>query len=271
MVGTICICNGIIRSGSTWSFNVCRMLGERFAHRTCQAFGGAYLTAEGLDEYLQNDVYVRSGIAVIKAHAVGPVAADWIRTGKAKAVCTLRDPRDCVASDIQFTDKGFDHSVQRVVASLRSLATLRDFGRTLFIRYEDMMTDRLWQIKRIGAHLQIAIDAGEAEAIDEKTNIYASRKICQGLSSRTDDQTDVVLENHRRDLVTLLHDNHIGTGKVGRWKQDLTVEQGRMLTKIFAKSLVVLGDEFDRSLVGADPSIAAPDANATYPGVGTPS
>jgi hypothetical protein len=77
---------------------------------------------------------------------------------------------------------------------------------------------------------------------------------------------DFVVENHRRDEVTLLHDNHIGSGKVGRWKQDLTVEQVRVLTMVFAQSLDVLGYEFDRSLVGADPTMAAPDGSATYSG-----
>ena len=31
-----------------------------------------------------------------------------IRTGEAKAVCTFRDPRDCVASDIVFLGQGLE-------------------------------------------------------------------------------------------------------------------------------------------------------------------
>jgi Sulfotransferase domain len=244
MVSPIIICDGIIRSGSTWSFNVCRLLGQMLSKRRGQPFGIGCVGEDSLDHFLQVEAGLRDGAAVIKVHEVGPVALEWIRTGRVKAVCTFRDPRDCVASDIVFWGDGFDPSVRRVARSLEYLyKSYQHFDRTLFVRYEEMIEKPLWQIRRIAEYLQIPIDQKQLEWIDGQTNIHASRKICEGLSARPEDQVDIGLGNHRRDRVSLLHDNHIGSAKSGRWKTDLTAEQGQMLTQIFRPGLEALGYE----------------------------
>src|SRR5580704_11060212 len=121
MISPIIICDGVIRSGSTWSFNVCRLLGHLLAKRRSQRCGMACLREQSLEQFLQAEANLRDGPAVIKVHEVGPVAREWIRAGRAKAVCTFRDPRDCVASDMAFTGAGFDAAVQRVAISLKTI------------------------------------------------------------------------------------------------------------------------------------------------------
>jgi hypothetical protein len=251
MVSPIIICDGVIRSGSTWSYNVCRILGQLVAARRSQRCGMACLGHQSLDRFLQNDVLLAKGPVVIKSHEIGPIALQWIGDGRAKAVCTFRDPRDCVASDIPFWGQGFEASVQRVVASLKALAaSYHAEGQTLFVRYEEMMQDRRSQIRRIAEYLQIPISDTEVASIDDQTNIDATQKICQGIAQQPTSKTDPVLGNHRRDRLTLLHDNHIGSAKAGRWRDDLTVEQAVFLTKLFEPSLRVMGYEID----GAAPS-----------------
>lgn len=234
-----------MRSGSTWSFNVCRLLGQLLALRRGQRFTSGYLSAESLERFLECELALRDGPAVIKAHEIGPVASDWVRTGRAKAVCTLRDPRDCVASDVVFWQEGFDASVRRVLTSLKHVVLHQDFGRTLFIRYEEMMANPKWQIRQIADYLQISVDQTEIDSIDAQTDVQRSRKICEDLSGQSGDQMESVSEAHRRDRVTLLHENHIGTTQVDRWKHDLTTEQGQFLSQIFQRSLEALGYETD--------------------------
>jgi hypothetical protein len=241
MESPIVICNGVIRSGSTWSFNVCRLLGHLLARRRREVFAGAYLSAEILDRFLTNDVDARKGPAVIKAHEIGPLALEWIRTGRAKAVCTVRDPRDCVASDIAFWGAGFETSVGRVTLSLKFISSCCDFGRTLFVRYEEMMDNRRAEIAKIANYLRIPVGPAEIEWIDRRTDIRSSEEICRELMTRPAKETEKISNNHRRDPITLLHDNHLGSGKVGRWKEDLTAEQGRVLTQLFNRSLNALG------------------------------
>jgi hypothetical protein len=172
-----------------------------------------------------------------------------MRTGKAKAVCTYRDPRDCVASDIAFMNEGLDRSVGRVVASLKSLDGNPDFGRTLFVRYEEMMNDRAAHIRLIASYLNVPIDAAKLDAIDQQTNLESSRKICEQIPSLGEDVAPT-LENvaQRRHLETLLHENHIGNARPGRWKTELTESQGRMLTQLFSNFLIAMGYETAASI-----------------------
>lgn len=258
MVSPIIICNGLIRSGSTWSFNVCRLLGRLVASRQQQVFASTYLDDQSLENFFKGDVNLRDGPGVVKAHRVGPIALEWVRTGRAFAVCTLRDPRDCVASDIAFWGRGFDPSVGRVLLSLKRLPSYQDFGRTFFVRYEEMMADPHWQIRRIAAYLQIPVGDDEVNTIDSLTNLQCCRQICQGLNARKENEVEIVMDVHRRDPVTLLHDNHLGTAEVGRWKRDLTPEQGTFLTNLFRRSLDVLGYEHDPSRQTTEPDQAPP-------------
>jgi hypothetical protein len=92
------------------------------------------------------------------------------------------------------------------------------------------------------------LSQGDIERIDQQTNLETARKVCQDLVTRNDDRIDTVMQSHRRDLTTLLHDNHIGSAKIGRWKLDLNDEQGQYLTNLFSRTLLMLGYETEGSL-----------------------
>lgn len=123
-----------------------------------------------------------------------------------------------------------------------------DFGRTLFVRYEDMMNDRLAEIQLIAAYLNVRIDQKELQWIDEQTNIASSQKLCSQLGELGADQVDEIANEPRRHRKTLLHDRHIGKAKVGRWKEDLTDLQAQQLTHLFQKALLRLGYETQQSI-----------------------
>jgi len=250
MVSPIVICNGMFRSGSTWSFNVCRLLGELFAQRTGQTLASGYIAEHDLEQFLQAEAYAKEGPAVFKGHVIGTVALQWIRAGRARAVFTLRDPRDSVASLVALTGSGFDASVLLMAANLRWLwmTSRRDFGRALFICYERMINNCPAQIQRIAAHLDVPIDQNELACIDEQTSINTSRKLCRQINALDDEEAPVFDGMRRRHRTTLLHENHIGSAKPGRWKEDFTAAQGRYLTHLFANILLTLGYETQQSI-----------------------
>ncbi len=97
------------------------------------------------------------------------------------------------------------------------------------------------EIAKIAEHLEVQVDQKIVEWIDGQTNIEFSRKICGQLASRPAEQVDVGRDNHRRDRVTLLHDNHIGSVQPGRWRRDLTPQQMRLLSETFGGCLQTLG------------------------------
>jgi hypothetical protein len=239
----------MIRSGSTWSYNVCRLLAQFRASRRGEQCSSGFIDGPDLEKLLAGPVFSLEGAGIFKTHAIGPAAGEWIRTGRAKAVCTFRDPRDCVASDLVFMNQGFDASVRRVAASLKSLEGPPDFGRTLFIRYEDMMNDRPGHIRLIAAYLQIPVDSATVDTIDQQTNLESSRKLCAQISSLGNDIAPKAdISARRRHNETLLHENHISSAKPGRWKTDFTDSQARVLTELFSQSLQTLGYETPQSI-----------------------
>src|SRR6476660_8314714 len=91
-------CTGMLRSGSTWSFNVCRLMGKVIAGRERKPMWSGYLMAEETGAFFNQVENDRPGPTILKIHKLTPRGLDLLHSGGAKAVCTFRDPRDCVAS-----------------------------------------------------------------------------------------------------------------------------------------------------------------------------
>src|ERR1044071_4352147 len=95
------LCTGMMRSGSTWSFNVCRLLAQVAARQEGLPFWSGYLTLEQCEQFLTQSDGNFPGPTVIKAHGIGTVAQRYLKNGQAQAICTFRDPRDSVVSLMQ--------------------------------------------------------------------------------------------------------------------------------------------------------------------------
>lgn len=256
MRAPVCICNGVIRSGSTWSFNVCRELFQGEAVRTNRQFGSTYFDGEPLEKFMLQPMS-NSAMAVIKAHNLGPNALAVVRSGRAKAVCTFRDPRDCIASDLAFMRYPMEVCIMRVSGTLGPVRVYQTTPHILLVRYEDMMKDRLREIRRIAAHLEIAVDDEVVRQVDAKTNMDASRQIC-GNMRRQPSAGLIKIADHLVDPTTHLHENHVNGGTIGRWRDDLSFEQAVYLTEYFAPWLLQLGYETPDSLRAM---LSTPSAN----------
>jgi hypothetical protein len=221
-------------------------MGE-LARQSGKAFGSTYLEHTQLDTFINGQWANVPGPTVIKAHMLGPVALGAIRSGEAKAVCTFRDPRDCVASDIVFLGQGLEASVARTAGTLEFLKYFQMTDHILLLRYENMMADRVREIRRIAEHLGITVDDAVVSRIDAETNIEATKKFCKQLKMRPSNQV-LHIAAHRVDPQTHLHENHISNAMIGRWRTELSPEQGRWLSEYFSTWLLNLGYETQESL-----------------------
>ena len=242
MASSLFLSLGVLRSGSTWSYNVCQAFGRLLAARRRQPFGSAYMTHVELDMFLNTEGPNLRGPTVIKAHAITNTALEWIATGRAKVVCTYRDPRDCVVSMMTFFGGDLVKTSRQILESFDYLTFYQKAGNTLFVRYEQMMADPLGQVEQIGRHLNVDVDHAMLREIERATNVQSSQKICQDLKKRPE---AAVLRSgsHRVDPATGLHDNHIFNAKIGRWNEELSDAQGASLTEFFRPWLVALGYE----------------------------
>jgi hypothetical protein len=244
----LCICNGMYRSGSTWSFNVCRALYQVLGGDQNRSQSG-YMNREPLEQLILTKLPAITFPLVVKSHDVGSAAITALRGGHARAVCTFRDPRDAVASDMKFMNHPFETAVKRISASLESLHLLQSIPHVLLVSYERMMTDPHLQIRRIADHLGVKADESTVRQIDAKTNLENSQRVCETLKTRhSRDVYQSPLSNHRIDPSTHLHDNHINGGTIGRWKDELSIDRAIHLTELLAPWLLKLGYETEATV-----------------------
>src|SRR5207248_4046517 len=126
------------------------------------------------------------GPTVLKAHSIGPLALEALRAGRAKGICTFRDPRDCVASMMTFAHQAFEQALSSIAGGLQLLEQYGRAGNTLFIRYEEMMRDRETHVRKIANFLGVALDAELLSRIDEQTSADASKRVCEDLQHRSE-------------------------------------------------------------------------------------
>jgi hypothetical protein len=238
---------GIVRSGSTWAFNVCRELIDVAAKRGGLKASSGFLSEADLEQWVANCASLpANGAVVIKAHDIGAAAAAAVRSGMLRAVCTIRDPRDCVVSDVALNNGWLDASIRRVSANLANLAYHRAAGNTLFVRYEQMMANSQAQVERIADHLGVDLDPLTLGRIDAKTNLQAARATAAGLRHRRPEDVRWC-DDRRVDPVTQLHENHIRTGRTGGWRDELLPDEQAYLTDVFYPWLAELGYEPQRT------------------------
>jgi hypothetical protein len=253
-------CSGILRSGSTWSYNVCRLLGVVLSVKARQPLGATYLLDNQLEKFLAEEGNALKGPTVIKTHRVLSLGLQYLQSGKAKAVCTYRDPRDCVVSVHTFTGADMDQVAIGIASSLEYLKHYQESSNTLFIRYEEMMADSRKEIDRIVAHLGIQVDSKILDRIDQQTNLEGSREICEDIKKRAQAQGDHT-GKRAIDLVTHLHGNHIYSAKSGRWRTELTSQQAQSYSELFRPYLLSLGYETQESFAALRAQLQA--ANST--------
>ena len=244
----IIFCTGLIRSGSTWSYNVCRLIGTALAGQLQIPFWCGYRDAQNLDSLLDELTTKSNAIVVIKTHWPSKRVLEFMKHESVKNVYTIRDPRDCVASRQLKTKDTFENSVQLIVKNLSAyFPYYRQCKNTLFIRYEEMMKDARPYINSIAAHLGVTLHDNIASHMHEETGIENAKRISGSLAARSPD-TLIHDRDHLVDPLTMLHENHIQGGICGRWRDEFSIEQKRELTHTLKPWLVVLGYETEDSL-----------------------
>jgi hypothetical protein len=247
MLSPLCICSGVMRSGSTWSYNVCREMFQQLAARTHRSLKYGFMDSASMDNFVINEWPLTPELVVFKSHEIGLAALGAVQGGNAKAVVTFRDPRDCVASYMIFKRWSFENTMHQISGTVKLLEQHANCPHSLFLRYEDMMTDRRQELWKIASHLRLHVDEGFITGVDGATNMDASRKICESMKDRPADNF-VISDDHKVDPKTHLHENHFNGGTIGRWKNELSPEQTRISTEFFASWLLRLNYETPESL-----------------------
>jgi len=201
----VILCSGMMRSGSTWSFNAARAVAYIAAESVGLPFAAMYLDGDSLDSFLAERVAV-PGVVVIKSHSVTPYALGLAQADQARNICTFRDPRDSVASRQLFKDETLSDSITQVRASVAPMFAFSE--ETLFVDYQDVMTRPAWAVGRIGDYLSVQLGETYHQVIADELSIEKMDAVSDATSGI--------------DPTYQLHHNHIHGGKIGRWEEELS-------------------------------------------------
>jgi hypothetical protein len=231
------------RSGSTWQYDVAAHLLER--HRAGQRLG--FVLAE---DYRSDP---GQGWRVLKSHDAHRAFADALAAGRALALYSSRDLRDVAYSLLHKFGGTFEEVVEHQGMLHRCLdndAFWAAQPHTLAQRYEEIMAAPAGAVAAVAAHLGIALEEGEAEAVAGEYSLQANLERTGALRERLRGagvQLEAPANAQRWDEHTLLHWNHIRAGRVGGWRTEATPRELAVLAGICGQWLIERGYERDLS------------------------
>lgn len=230
----IVICNGMPRSGSTWSFNVVLGLLRRCYPGENIHFGYSQAIVEFVKAAPPTARHV-----IMKSHFLTPYARALARTGGAKVVFTWRDLPDAMASALRaFSACGdtFEGFFKAFDAALELLAFHRETGNAVIIGYDEILGRRIETIHRIGGHLGLErLTPQIINDVAEETSIERMQRIVERINATGNERLLRVGNRDFYDPETLLRKNHIHDGRPGYGRAALTAEQVKQLNTLCEK------------------------------------
>jgi Sulfotransferase domain len=215
----VVLCDGMMRSGSTWSFNVALKLVQ--AGDPDRKVFGLFSDAPAVPLAA---VRPRSSHLVIKTHHLSPSAYDLCCTGAIRAIYTWRHPYDAIVSGSRMFGFSMEHWIDALRNALRVWSFHRATDSACIVSYEAIMREPSASIERIASYLDLRIQPEKVRQIAEETSIERLK----GFSEKVDelDFSRVVRkEGVVYDRQTLLHHNHIRDGRIGHGATILDAEQ----------------------------------------------
>lgn len=142
-----------------------------------------------------------------------------IERGQAKCLYTYRDVRDVAVSLMNMRKLSFEELIFRnkeVQQSLDDFKAWTSFDGVLISRYEEMIDNLPQEVYRIAEHLNVELSETEAISIAENHTLDKQKQRIQQW------QTSENFNPATHDGKSLLHHNHINSGKPQQWLKTLT-------------------------------------------------
>jgi hypothetical protein len=205
----VVLCDGMLRSGSTWSFNVALNLIRR-CDQNRKTFGffnedPAVLVAAARP---------RASHLVIKSHKLDLSAYELCRTRRIQAIYTWRHPYDVVVSSMRIFGRSVDHWIGAIRNTLRIWSFHRETGDACIIPYETIVQEPSAGIERIASYLGLRVGPEEVSEIAYQVSLEQLKDFSRHIDELEPSRV-VRKDGCCYDRETLLHKNHIVDGGVG--------------------------------------------------------
>jgi hypothetical protein len=231
----IILCNGMPRSGSTWSFNVVKSLIQRTT--PTESLYSGY--SENISAFL-SDVPAGTKHIVLKCHGLTPAGKALASAGAAKVIYTWRDPADAVYSQMKMFSSSFDEALRLVEASLALYVFHRVTGNSISIYYDDFVAHQAPIIHGICGYMGISnVDNAVIDEIADTMSIDNIRLRVAEIEALP----KTMLVQARTGYChwdTQLHYGHIREGGSGNGRRQLTSDQVALIDSLVSAHGITL-------------------------------
>lgn len=216
-------CGGMQRSASTLQYQIASELVERNNL-------GVRITWHNPEKHSKLlPINSEKHYKVFKSHILTDSIKGQFVSNNAVGLYIYRDLRDVVSS-LQEKNKTIykDHALVKLINNLIKQYELWSSLKIIHIsRYEDVAYNICKEILSIARFIGIVNNCVDTDELAQKLSLYGQKRFIDGMRSK---RNLVCVNNYNiYDPDTLLHLNHITSGKIGRYKNDLTSEQIKII------------------------------------------
>ena len=213
------LCDGMVRSASTWSFNVAlRLL------RSCDPERRSFGLYDENPAVLEAAARPRRSHVVLKSHKLSVSGQELCTRGTVKAIYTWRDPYDAAVSCMRMFAFSFEQARESVRNALRVWLFHRSTHSACIISYDEIRRDPLARIQGIAGYLGLTLPSGSLQAVAEQTSFEYLKRLSERVE-RLESPRLMRKDGCLFDRETLLHQNHIRNGGVGYGERGLNPAQ----------------------------------------------
>jgi hypothetical protein len=214
-------CCGMYRSASTLQFQLTSRLVKEAG--IGQQIG--WIDAERFNEVRLSHIDYEK-LKVVKVHLCTDAIASEFHQANAKGTYIFRDIRDAYISSMRQRMKTFDQVwnegfIETCLDNYKAWTTLPGI---LVSQYEEVIENLTQEVKRIAQHLELDLEPTRYQEIASDYTVSHQKQRVEKfrgelLKVPPQDSDRSIRDYH--DEESLLHVNHIDTGKVGRWQDEL--------------------------------------------------
>lgn len=255
------VCNGMPRSGSTYQYNLARMVvraaGLGVAHSYLDPgfndMPGDGWPAEVFQEWIDDDAH-----HVVKMHEAHPVAVDALSDGHVRLLYIHRDIRDVAASLKRVRHRKADSLLERVERAVTLYYTFRDIrdaapDYVLWQRYEEAVLEPEEATRQVAEFVGASLSDSAIADIAQECSVDSAKKRCdtaqqqvvarfQEIRRQDPAAAQVWLRQVQQgqrivqDTEFLLPHNHVSSrkGAPGQWRDTLSEYELRSLMERYA-------------------------------------
>ena len=226
----LALMGGTPRSGTTWITHIAQniLIRKGWTYDTVNANAPMEVRNAVLS-------HVVGGNRIIHFHSIIPLVIRMAQTRQAVVWYAFRDPGDIVVSQMRLRDIGFDQALNMASAALADLNKAIQNPEIHLIPYATLLDAPQVYVFQMARSFGISLSSAEVEAVvaacsfEKNKEAVARLKAGQGNFKERDTGT----RRMRSDPETLLTDRHIQSGQPGRWREELTDDQQRVIETSF--------------------------------------